>query len=756
MPEDPRERQTDDAGPHAGARGPMEGGALAEDAMVGFQSERAHEDSAMEWWFVHGRYRVGGRPRQFMATLFRVDLDEDDEDDEEAAGHGYQLLLAVLDDGAMQHRSSTWVDAPLVRTAIAKAKTGASHVDPAVQRALIAELEASGPLHPVVVPAGPVRFEPSPLQAAWGAFAWGQSRAGFTLQFREPGTEVAVSLALEATVPLLDLHLGGDAASVGEPFAYRCYPRVRLTGRVGEEAVTGEAWVDHQWGGIDWFYDASREHLLGWDWFGINLDDGSDWIVIRHRDVVTDEIVAMHVTARSHIGAVRQASAFRATPTRYWESPATHVRYPVAWNIEVPALAASFMFQPLADAQELASFGSIRAVWEGAGVVSGSVGGRPVRGTGRAEFHGYGYVLDFDAFLGGLAERVDRHLEALLPRRFTLADVERFVGPATFEHEPEAYTDTIAAPVWDLIERSGKRWRPIFGILLAEAFGVAYDRFERLGSVTSELLHTGALIVDDVQDGSTLRRGEEALHLRYGVDVALNAGNALYFLPAVELMDHPDLDPETRLRLHEIKERVFIESHFGQASDIFWSRTLTPERLAAWLASGMEAKILQMYALKTGAGARGIAEFVALVGGIDTAKASAAMTFAQAFAVAFQITDDVLNFSRSPRWTKTRGEDVAAGKLTYVITSALGRLGSADRARLAEILCSPVLRGDAAVLREAIALVRASGALASCRERARAMVGDAWHAFAAHLRPSEAKVMLHALCLSMLDLAYDA
>jgi geranylgeranyl pyrophosphate synthase len=721
--------------------------------LAAFGSEHARGRSAIEWWFVHGRYGSGRRVRDFMATLFRLSFAEEGE---APRGDGFQLLLAVLDPEATQHRCSTWTDAAVVRTAIEKAKSRDARVDPVVQRALIAELEASGPLHPVQVPSAQVAFEAAPLDARWGSFALAQTDASFTLRFEEPGTGTPVALTLEADAGMLDLVLPADAARLGDGYAHRCYPRVRLSGRAGNEDVSGDAWIDHQWGGTGWLYDASGEHLHGWDWFGINLEDGSDWVVMRMRDVATGEILAMNATTRGADGTVRHARAFDAAPLRSWESPATHVRYPVEWRLDIPALDATFTFRPRADAQELAAFGTIRAVWEGAGTVTGRVGGEAVRGRARGEFHGYGYVLDYDAFLGRLAERVDRHLEALLPRRFELADVERFVGPAAFEHEPDAYTDTLATPVWDLIERSGKRWRPIFGILMAEAFGMDYERFEGLGSVTSELLHTGALIVDDVQDGSTLRRGEETLHLRYGVDVALNAGNALYFLPAVELMGHPDLDVATRLRLHEIKERVCIESHCGQATDIYWSRTLTPERLDAWLEGDIEAKILQMYALKTGAGARGIAESVALVGRIDGATAAAAKAFAQAFAVAFQITDDVLNFSRSPRWTKTRGEDVAAGKLTYVITTALRRLGAAERARLTEILCSPKARGDAGGLREAIALVQASGALEAGRERAREMLEAAWNAFAAHLRPSEPKVMLHALCLSMLDLAYDA
>lgn len=46
-----------------------------------------------------------------------------------------------------------------------------------------------------------------------------------------------------------------------------------------------------------------------------------------------------------------------------------------------------------------------------------------------------------------------------------------------------------------------------------------------------ELIHNGSLIVDDIEDGSDLRRGKPCVHKIYGEDIAINAGNAIYFLP---------------------------------------------------------------------------------------------------------------------------------------------------------------------------------------------------------------------------------
>ena len=265
----------------------------------------------------------------------------------------------------------------------------------------------------------------------------------------------------------------------------------------------------------------------------------------------------------------------------------------------------------------------------------------------------------------------------------------------------------------------------------------------------------GGIIIDDIEDQSELRRGQPCLHLRYGVDVALNAGNLLYFLPALLLLEHPDLMPEKRLDLHAIRERTMITAHAGQNVDIYWSRQISCERLAQWLRDDLEDRILQMYAMKTGAGVMGLAESAAVIADANSETTAACIEFARDFAVAFQIVDDIHNFSGSPRWTKVSGEDLASGKLTYVIATALRMLGAERNARLRKILCCKQSRSDPANVREGTELIRESGALEVCRKKARSLSQQGWCEFDQHVRSSEAKIMLHAMSRKLLDLSFD-
>jgi len=93
--------------------------------------------------------------------------------------------------------------------------------------------------------------------------------------------------------------------------------------------------------------------------------------------------------------------------------------------------------------------------------------------------------------------------------------------------------------------------------------------------VVIELLHAGSLIVDDIQDDSALRRGEEALHRRYGLPLALNTGNWMYFL-SLALLSRLPLDADRRLAIYEDISLGLMRCHHGQALDLSVRVTDTP------------------------------------------------------------------------------------------------------------------------------------------------------------------------------------
>jgi len=84
----------------------------------------------------------------------------------------------------------------------------------------------------------------------------------------------------------------------------------------------------------------------------------------------------------------------------------------------------------------------------------------------------------------------------------------------------------------------------------------------------AEIVHNGSLMIDDIQDGSEKRRGEPCTYKKFGVDIAINAGNFMYFGPILQLYNY--IPKDKQLACHQIQNDEMTRIHFGQAWDIYW------------------------------------------------------------------------------------------------------------------------------------------------------------------------------------------
>jgi geranylgeranyl diphosphate synthase type I len=342
-------------------------------------------------------------------------------------------------------------------------------------------------------------------------------------------------------------------------------------------------------------------------------------------------------------------------------------------------------------------------------------------------------------------------LALLLPRESDANHLAAISRGAAAGYEPSAYGNMLSQPLWDLMDRDGKRWRGVFACLMLEAFGSDSSIYRSVLFAWPELLHNASLIIDDLQDGSLTRRGAETIHLRYGTDVAIGAANTAYFLSLFPVLNHPRLTEEQKLALCSIYQRLMLCGHLGQSQDIYWTRNLTEDRLRDWMRDSMGDKIQQMYLLKTAGPVEGLAEVSALIAGVKQGTRDAAMAFARSFGLAYQMIDDINNFSSSPRWGKQCGEDLAGGKVTYLIFRALQLLPSSDSDRLRTILCNPEMRAEPDIRAEGIRLVMSSSACEKVRQEARTLVETGWQVYSRQVQPSAAKTELRLLWEGLLD-----
>ncbi|MEM0475680.1 MAG: polyprenyl synthetase family protein [Candidatus Norongarragalinales archaeon] len=332
---------------------------------------------------------------------------------------------------------------------------------------------------------------------------------------------------------------------------------------------------------------------------------------------------------------------------------------------------------------------------------------------------------------------IERSIARAIPRRFDENSLLSLAGKPRFAFDFHSLDRALAQPIWDLLDRGGKRWRPALLLMVAEAVGgkKGLKKAKNL-VVLSEVIHEGSLLTDDVEDDSALRRGKPCIHKIYGVDVAVNAGNAMYFLPLRVLRENEArFDDRTLVKLYEAYARELTLIHLGQALDIAWHK--------GW-GEPTEQQYLQMCAFKTGTLARLSAKLGAIAAGGSHAQVEVLGAFAEAVGVAFQIQDDVLNVSSSSFGEmKGFGEDIHEGKRTLLVIHAFKVLPPQKARRLRALLDSHP--SDSRRIREAIALLREANAIEYAKAKAREIVSAAWRKADGVLKPSKAKQELKAL-----------
>lgn len=704
----------------------------------GFTGEGIHPGNSIEWWFVHGSFQgTTITPRHFMISIFRYDLTRE----KDASDNGYYVILSLLDPATGKNDVVSRGERRVIGQLFTRGEdVQSTNLDRDLVTTYIDEIMAYGPPVPVTLADDLPHVRQEPFSFTWNDIGLQTEGDSLVLTLGIPGSG-GCRFCLE---PRSARHcLGRIGASPARSMKYLTCPGMSLSGSFGNEPVTGTAWFDHQWGNTGWFLSQpGGGDLHGWDWAGISGSDGTFWIFLTFRNPEDNGILGQ---SAFRFGIGGEETVYREVhvhPLRYWTSPKTRIRYPVAMEISVPEAGARFVIEPVADDQEIPLLGFMRAVWEGAATCSGSVGGLPFTGTARLELHGYGYIFDFRHYLEGHIDRIRRDIDAFVPVNTTVEELGRFIDLPGGIRETGALHETIIRPCRDLLSREKKYWRPVFSLLLLETLGVRSEKYQQLLSVVPELTHTGTLIIDDIEDNAKIRRGDTCIHLRYGTDVAINAANTLYFLPSVLYNTHPDLTDKQRLDLYRITLDSFVRGHLGQAQDIYWTKYMSEENLAAWSKDHLTEKILQMYELKTATAAISMAEAGCILAESNPEVRNSCVTYARAFGTAFQIADDIQSFDISPGTQSMPCDDIAAGKMTYVIARALALLEESEKERLIRILCSPDVREQPAFQEEGIALVRKSGALEQCRAEAVAMVDEAWHTFSGIIPPTEAKVML--------------
>jgi predicted secreted hydrolase len=237
---------------------------------------------------------------------------------------------------------------------------------------------------------GDLKSNPPITKLAWlGDWSLTLDADGAMLLHASDGAR-SLDLRLVSTKPWAlhgDGGLSRKADVPGHASQYFSGTRMRSSGTLKNGAmltVEGESWFDHEWA-----TNQLAPGQSGWDWFSVQLDDGTELMIyrLRRKDGSVDGASAGSFIAKD--GSVRhlRLDELKLTPLRFWQSTKTRGKYPIAWRIEVPSLSLALDVTTPVEAQELAL--DPVAYWEGMIDVRGTRDGRAVNGHGYLELTGY-------------------------------------------------------------------------------------------------------------------------------------------------------------------------------------------------------------------------------------------------------------------------------------------------------------------------------------------------------------------------------
>jgi len=315
----------------------------------------AHEDFATEWWYFTGNLRTdAGRHFGFELTFFR-----------------YALSATAAPRASAWAANQVW----LAHFAITDTMKRKLHADERLGRGVEGIAGARDDRLDLYV-------------NGWSARWSGEARAillSATTEFADLELELTEAAPI---TPHGDNGLDRKGSEPGNASYYYSIPRLDASGTItvpDEPAleVRGTAWLDREWATSS--LDAGVE---GWDWFGLQLDDGTDLMLYRLRNSAGS-------TTPFSTGTIIRADGSMATIdhesveyriARRWRSPVTGVTYPVAWNISIPQHQLELEIAPAIDDQEIRL--GLR-YWEGAVIVRGHASARQITGVGYLELAGY-------------------------------------------------------------------------------------------------------------------------------------------------------------------------------------------------------------------------------------------------------------------------------------------------------------------------------------------------------------------------------
>ena len=253
-----------------------------------------------------------------------------------------------------------------------------------------------------------------------------------------------------------------------------------------------------------------------------------------------------------------------------------------------------------------------------------------------------------------------------------------------------------------IIHSGGKRLRPATTLLAAGAAGKVNANAQVLAAVV-ELIHTATLLHDDVVDHTELRRGRLTANAQWNSSAAVLSGDFLYSR-AFQMMVDVGLMPVMR-------EMADVTNAVAEGEVLQLLNARNPEVT--------EASYLKVIELKTAVLFRAAATLGAIATAAEATAVEALARYGHALGMAYQLADDMLDFTGSPEQSgKAIGNDLAEGKPTLPLIRLMQQAEPAFNERMKQVIRSGDMGNAAATLAEVQSAIAATAAIAYTHTRA--------------------------------------
>ena len=331
----------------------------------------AHNDVNIEWWYINAHVTTDkGRHLALIGSFFRFGSGVNPLDGSPIPRAHY-LIYAVTDLDKKTQRPYSLADAGMISLLkqFGPLLAAQNPRDKGV-RAFLAGLGQGKLPPPHQKIAGEASVVSAPFHLAYGKentlAATNTANTAFDLNLDAGGPD-KIHLTLTSQKPAMAVGGKGETGlKRANDMYYFSLTRCAVGGTVdtgaGPETITGgQGWFDHQWGN-SWV--ASNN---GWDWWGVQLDDGTDILFFRQRDLKTGRIffpLATFMDKKGH-QSVTKNIVFTPDKAMLWKSPKSGVTYPLGWNVDFPDKNMHLYITAAVQDQEMPILGPGAGIWEG-------------------------------------------------------------------------------------------------------------------------------------------------------------------------------------------------------------------------------------------------------------------------------------------------------------------------------------------------------------------------------------------------------